>query len=113
MTRRKLAVAVILAVTVVGAFAAYALRPTATSTSVAVNEPNTDTGNTGTGGGTTPSTPPTPPPARASEGPKHAMCVHMNDHIPEQARTHGANWYRFYDQAACAVADSLASLISF
>jgi len=113
MTRRKLAVAVILAVTVVGAFAAYALRPTATSTNVVVNEPNTDTGNTGTGGGTTPSTPPTPPPARASEGPKHAMCVHMNDHIPEQARTHGANWYRFYDQAACTAANALASLISF
>ncbi len=115
MTRRKLAVAVILAVTVVGAFAAYALRPTATLTNVAVNEPNTDTGNTGTGtgDGTTPSSPPPPPPARASEGPKHAMCVHMNDHIPEHARTHGANWYRFYDQAACAAVDALASLISF
>jgi len=40
----------------------------------------------------------------------------MNDHIPEQARTHGANWYRFYDQAACVAAsavDSIASLIRF
>ena len=110
MTRRKLAVAVILAVTVVGAFAAYALRPIATSTNVTVNEPNTDTGNTGTGTGTTPSSPP-PPPARASEGPKHTMCVHANDHIPEQARTRGANWYRFYDQTACAAVDALASLI--
>lgn len=106
MTRRKLAVAVILAVTVVGAFAAYAFRPTATSTSVTVNEPNT-----GTGDGTTPNAPP-PPPARLSEGPKHAMCVHANDHIPDQARVRGANWYRFYDQAACAI-DSLVSLLSF
>jgi len=112
MTRRKLAVAVILAVTVVGAFAAYALRPAATSTNVTVNEPNTDNGgDTGTGTGTTPDSPPTPP-ARQSEGPKHTMCVPENDHIPEQARTRGANWYRFYDRAACAV-QSLVGLISF
>ncbi len=110
MVRRKIVVAVILAVTVVGAFAAYAFRPTATSTNVAVNEPPTD-GNTGTGTGTTPSSP-QPPPARASEGPKHSMCVHANDHIPEHAWVHGANWYRFYDRTACAAAEMLAGLLS-
>src|SRR5437867_1951404 len=77
----------------------------------AVNEPNTDTGNPGTGTGTTPSTPPTPP-AKASNGPKHDKCVHMNDHIPDQARVHGANWYRFYDRAACTALQSLADFVS-
>ncbi len=100
MIRRKTAVAVLLAVIVGAAFAAYTLRPKPTSTITSVNEPNT--GNPGTGTGTTPSTPPTPP-ARESQGPKHSMCVHINDEIPEQARVHGANWYRFYDRAACAL----------
>ncbi len=89
MIRRKTAVAVLIAVIVGAAFAAYTFRPRATNSSVAVNEPNTDTGNPGTGTGTTPSTPPTPP-AKASQGPKHDMCVHENDHIPDQARVHGA-----------------------
>src|SRR5256712_491656 len=88
--RRKAAVAVLIAVIVGAAFAAYTLRPKATNSSVAVNEPNTDTGNPGTGTGTTPSTPPTPP-AKASQGPKHGMCVHENDHIPDQAQAHAAN----------------------
>jgi len=108
MIRRKTAVAVLIAVIVGAAFAAYTFRPKATNSSVAVNEPNTDTGNPGTG--TTPSTPPTPP-ARASQGPRHAMCVHMNDHIPDHARVHGANWYRFYDRAACTALNSLADLV--
>src|SRR5437879_1060837 len=97
MIRRKTAVAVLVAVIVGAAFVAYTLRPKATSASISVNEPNT--GNPGTGTGTTPSTPPTPP-AKASHGPKHSMCVHENDHIPEQARTHGANWHRCYDRTA-------------
>lgn len=100
MVRRKTAVAVLIAVIVGAAFAAYMFRPKATSTSVSVNEPNTPTGNTNTGTGTTPNSPPTPP-AKASQGPKHAMCVHENDHIPDQARVRGANWYRFYDRTAC------------
>src|SRR5881396_1953579 len=108
MIRRKTAVAVLIAVIVGAAFAAYTFRPKATNSSVAVNEPNTDTGNPGTGTGTTPSTPPTPP-AKASQGPKHSMCVHENDHIPDQARVHGANWYRFYDRTAC----SLAAIANF
>jgi len=106
MIRRKTAVAVLVAVIVGAAFVAYTLRPKATSSGLSVNEPNT--GNPGTGTGTTPSTPPTPP-AKASQGPKHSMCVHENDHIPEQARTHGANWYRFYDRTAC----SLAAIANF
>ena len=111
MIRRKTAVAVLIAVIVGAAFAAYTFRPKATNSSVAVNEPNTDTGNPGTGTGTTPSTPPTPP-AKASQGPKHGMCVHENDHIPDQARVHGANWYRFYDRAACTALESLADFVS-
>src|SRR2546428_9571961 len=111
MIRRKTAVAVLIAVIVGAAFAAYTFRPKATNSSVAVNEPNTDTGNPGTGTGTTPSTPPTPP-AKASQGPKHGMCVHDNDHIPDQARVHGANWYRFYDRAACTALESLADFVS-
>lgn len=105
MVRRKTAVAVLVAVIVGAAFAAYTLRPKATSSNLAVNEPNP-----GTGTGTTPSTPPTTP-ARASEGPKHAMCVHENDHIPEHAWVHGANWYRFYDRTACAALELLANLV--
>src|SRR5207245_11018996 len=96
MIRRKTAVAVLIAVIVGAAFAAYAFRPRATKASVATNEPST--GNPGSG--TTPSTPTTPP-AKASQGPKHDKCVHENDHIPEHAWVHGANWYRFYDRAAC------------
>src|SRR5437879_7704048 len=111
MIRRKTAVAVLIAVIVGAAFAAYTFRPRATNSSVAVNEPNTDTGNPGTGTGTTPSTPPTPP-AKASQGPKHDMCVHENDHIPDQARVHGANWYRFYDRAACTALQSLQDFVS-
>jgi len=111
MIRRKTAVAVLIAVIVGAAFAAYTFRPKATTSSVAVNEPNTDTGNPGTGTGTTPSTPPTPP-AKASQGPKHDKCVHMNDHIPDHARVHGANWYRFYDRAACNALQSLADFVS-
>src|SRR5437870_5652566 len=107
MIRRKTAVAVLVAVIVGAAFVAYTLRPKATSASISVNEPNT--GNPGTGTGTTPSTPPTPP-AKASHGPKHSMCVHENDHIPEQARTHGANWYRFYDRTACSLT-AIANLV--
>src|SRR2546426_568192 len=83
----------------------------ATNSSVAINEPNTDTGNPGTGTGTTPSTPPTPP-AKASQGPKHAMCVHENDHIPDNARVHGANWYRFYDRAACTALQAMEDFVS-
>jgi hypothetical protein len=109
MIRRKTAVAVLIAVIVGAAFAAYTFRPRATNSNVAVNEPGTDNGNTGTG--TTPSTPPTPP-AKASEGPKHAMCVHENDHIPDVARVHGANWYRFYDRAACTALQSLVDFVS-
>src|SRR5881409_4374772 len=86
MIRRKTAVAVLIAVIVGAAFAAYAFRPPATNTSVATNEPST--GNPGSG--TTPSTPTTPP-AKASQGPKHDKCVHENDHIPEHAWVHGAN----------------------
>jgi len=111
MIRRKIAVAVLIAVIVGAAFAAYTFRPKATTSSVAVNEPNTDTGNPGTGTGTTPSTPPTPP-AKASQGPKHDKCVHMNDHIPDHARVHGANWYRFYDRSACTALQSLADFVS-
>src|SRR5437899_10498418 len=111
MIRRKTALAVLIAVIVGAAFAAYTFRPRATNSSVAVNEPNTDTGNPGTGTGTTPSTPPTPP-AKASQGPKHSMCVHENDHIPDQARVHGANWYRFYDRAACTALQSLEDFVS-
>src|SRR3989454_176337 len=88
MIRRKTAVAVLIAVIVGAAFAAYTFRPKATTSSVAVNEPGTDTGNPGTG--TTPSTPPTSP-AKASQGPKHDKCVHENDHITDQARAHAAN----------------------
>src|SRR6058998_4360609 len=62
MIRRKTAVAVLIAVIVGAAFAAYAFRPPATNTSVATNEPST--GNPGSG--TTPSTPTTPP-AKASQ----------------------------------------------
>jgi hypothetical protein len=109
MIGRKTAVAVLLAVIVGAAFAAYTLRPKATSTSMTVNEPNT--GSPGTGTGTTPDSP-APVPARASEGPKHEMCPHVNDHIPEQARDRGANWYRFYD-TTCAATHALAGLISF
>src|SRR5256885_15614274 len=111
MIRRKTAVAVLIAVIVGAAFAAYTFRPKATTSSVAVNEPNTDTGNPGTGTGTTPSTPPTPP-AKASNGPKHDKCVHMNDQIPDQARVHGANWYRFYDRAACTALQSIEDFVS-
>src|SRR2546425_12348743 len=111
MIRRKTAVAVLIAVIVGAAFAAYTFRPKATNSSVAVNQPNTDTGNPGTGTGTTPSTPPTPP-AKASNGPKHDKCVHENDHIPDQARVHGANWYRFYDRAACTAMQSLEDFVS-
>src|SRR5947208_5970000 len=109
MIRRKTAVAVLIAVIVGAAFAAYTFRPRATNSSVAVNEPGTDNGNPG--GGTTPSTPATPP-AKASQGPKHAMCVHENDHIPDNARVHGANWYRFYDRAACTALQSLEDFVS-
>src|SRR2546425_9044104 len=109
MIRRKTAVAVLIAVIVGAAFAAYTFRPRATNSSVAVNQPGTDNGNPG--GGTTPSTPATPP-AKASEGPKHAMCVHENDHIPDNARVHGANWYRFYDRAACTALQSLEDFVS-
>src|SRR5439155_1658597 len=49
MIRRKTAVAVLIAVIVGAAFAAYTFRPKATTSSVAVNEPGTDTGNPGTG----------------------------------------------------------------
>src|SRR2546426_11128163 len=111
MIRRKTAVAVLIAVIVGAAVAAYTFRPRATNSSVAINEANTDTGNPGTGTGTTPSTPPTPP-AKASQGPKHAMCVHENDHIPDNARVHGANWYRFYDRAACTALQSLEDFVS-
>src|SRR5437899_11457120 len=101
MIRRKTAVAVLVAVIVGAAFVAYTLRPKATSASISVNEPNT--GNPGTGTGTTPSTPPTPP-AKASHGPKHSMCVHENDHIPDQDRTHGPNRYRLtYPTAYCCM----------
>src|SRR5437870_12539469 len=111
MIRRKTAVAVLIAVIVGAAFAAYTFRPRATNSSVAVNEPNTGTGNPGSGTGTTPSTPPTPP-AKVSQGPKHGMCVHENAHIPDQARVHGANWYRFYDWAACTALEPLADFES-
>ena len=109
MIRRKTAVAVLIAVIVGAAFAAYTFRPRATNSSVAVNEPGTDNGNPG--GGTTPSTPATPP-AKASQGPKHAMWVRENDHIPDNARVHGANWYRFYDRAACTALQSLEDFVS-
>src|SRR5881396_2925236 len=109
MIRRKTAVAVLIAVIVGAAFAAYTFRPKATTSSVAVNEPGTDTGNPGTG--TTPSTPPTSP-AKASQGPKHDKCVHENDHIPDQARVHGANWYRLYDREACTALQSLEDFVS-
>src|SRR5256712_3935302 len=81
MIRRKTAVAVLIAVIAGAAFAAYTLRPKATNSSVAVNEPHTDTGNPGTGTGTTPSTPPTPP-AKASQGPNHEKSGPANHNIP-------------------------------
>src|SRR5437879_8029904 len=111
MIRRKRAVAVLIGVMVGAAFAACTFRWKATKSTLAVNDPNTETGNPGTGTGTSPSTPPTPP-AKASQGPKHGMCVHENDHIPDQARVHGANWYRFYDRAACTALESLADFVS-
>ncbi len=40
------------------------------------------------------------------------MCVHENDHIPDNARVHGANWYRFYDRAACTALQAMEDFVS-
>src|SRR5437016_12766773 len=83
MIRRKTAVAVLIAVIVGAAFAAYTFRPRATNSSVAVNEPGTDNGNPG--GGPTPA-PPATPPAKATEEPKHPMAAPDTAHLPDKPR---------------------------
>ena len=94
-TLRKI-VGVTLVVVLVAAITAFVLRPTAgPSTSAVVDQPGTATNE-----------PPTPD--RLSNGPNHPVCLKANDHIPEHAWVRGANWYRFYDTAACAVSALLA-----
>lgn len=86
-------------VVVVAAVTAFVLRPTAgPTTSAVVDHP-----------GTTTDQPPTP--ERLSNGPNHPVCLKANDHIPEQAWVRGANWYRFYGTAACAVSTLLALVL--
>ena len=110
MAGLKRLVAVTLALTVVVAIAAYVLRPAAPSNTgnVVVNEPDTgtnpDTGGTGgsdTGTGTNPGDEPASeePPAHGkyaqnSNGPKHAVCLPANSHVPDHAADEGANRYR-------------------
>ncbi len=88
-TWKKLA-SVTLAIAI-AAVVAFVLQPsTGPKTSAVVGQPNPTTN--------VPSTP-----DRLSSGPHHAVCLKANDHIPEQARVRGANWYRFYDATACTV----------
>jgi len=97
-TLRKL-VAVTLVVALAAAFAVYLARPTGPGTStVVINEPDVpDTPDAGDGPGDDPTT--TEPPAHGfaaqnSNGPKHAVCLPANSHVPEHAADEGANRYR-------------------
>ncbi len=111
-------VGISLAVAVAVGLVAYLLVPHAgpANESVVVNQPQAPTspGGTGTGSGTSPSgggsggssggsgtsTPPTehvkPPKlhGKNSEGPKHVVCLAVNDHVQGHAQYQGANWYR-------------------
>ncbi len=119
MAGLKKLVVVTVAAVVLAAFAVYVLRPTATQNTgnVVSNEPATpapevakpgpyvdtsapDHGPFGHVWGS-PSTPGSGPPPKASQGPRHQVCVPPNDSVPEHAQDRGANWYRFYDSAGC------------
>jgi hypothetical protein len=98
MARLRKLVAVTLVVTLAAAFAVYLARPTGPATStVVINEPDTpDTPDAGDDGDT-PTT--TEPPAHGfaaqnSNGPKSAVCLPANSHVPDQAADEGANRYR-------------------
>lgn len=112
-----------LAVAVAFGLVAYLLVPHAgpKNESIVVNQPQAPTtgdtggspgsgtsGSSGSGsgssggssGGSSPSTPPTqhvrPPKVHGknSEGPKHAVCLPVNEHVQGNAQYQGANWYR-------------------
>ena len=107
-------VGISLAVAVAVGLVAYLLVPHAgpANESVVVNQPRAPTtgggSSTGSGtgssvgssSGTTPSTPPTehvrPPKlhGKNSEGPKHVVCLPVNEHVQGMAQYQGANWYR-------------------
>ena len=79
------------------AVAAYVLRPTGNPTgTVNVNEP--DVPDTPTDDpGDEPTSPPAPPhglEAQNSNGPRSAVCLPANDHVPDHAADEGANRYR-------------------
>jgi hypothetical protein len=111
MTGYKKLVGVTLAVILVAAAAAFVLRPNAgPNTSAVIDEPEVN--DPGTGPGTDPAVDDPPKPERLSKGPNHQVCVPYNEHIPEHAWVRGANWYRFYEFAACA-ATVLAALVIY
>ncbi len=101
-----------LAVAVALGLVAYLLVPHAgpSNQSVVVNQPQTPTppttgghrggsGGTSSGGTTTPTTPgehvrPPKLHGKNSEGPKHVVCLPVNDHVQGVAQYQGANWYR-------------------
>ncbi len=103
-------VGISLAVAVALGLVAYLLVPHAgpANESVVVNQPSapstgtggsTGTGTTTAGGSTAPSVPPPhvrPPKAHGqnSHGPKHVVCLPVNDHVQGNAQYQGANWYR-------------------
>ena len=99
MGKLRKIVGVSLAVAVVAAIAVYVLmpRPALQNTTVSVPPPNTPT-NGGSGGttGGTPSPDVRPPKLHGqnSNGPKHAVCLPVNEHVQGIAQYQGANWYR-------------------
>lgn len=100
MAGLKKLVAVTLAVAIAAAVAVYVLRPrTGPGTgTVAINEPDVpETPDTGGGPGEEPTTPEAPAHgllAQNSNGPKSAVCLPANSHVPDQAADEGANRYR-------------------
>jgi len=107
MTGFKKLVGVTLAVVLVAAVAAFVLRPnTGPNTSAVINDPEADDP------GTDPAANDPPKPERLSNGPNHQVCVPQNDHIPEHAWVRGANWYRFYEFAACSASALVALVIN-
>lgn len=108
MRRMRRIVGVSLAVALVAALAVYVLIPKTgpNTANVVTNEPQsptnggTDTtggGDTQTGGDGTAPTPHVKPPklhGQNSQGPKHAVCVPVNEHVQGTAQYQGANWYR-------------------
>ncbi len=108
MRNMRKVVGVSLAVALVAALAVYMLVPKTgpNTANVVTNEPqsppSSGTGTTGgggtqTGGGGTTPTPHVKLPklhGQNSHGPKHAVCVPVNEHVQGLAQYQGANWYR-------------------